>query len=148
MTTPPLFIYGTLQHEDVRRAVLGHDGAQHQFVKAALTDHAIYHVAGTAYPMIMAEAGMLAPGLIWYGLTPADYARLDRFEGAHYQRHPVQVSRTDDGVSLSAEIYQPDHILPRGARWEFSSWCKTGLSQFLEKDFHLDGVRSPKLNKA
>lgn len=144
--TAPLFIYGTLQHEDVRRAVLGHDGSGYEFVPAALSAHAIYHVAGTAYPMISAEAGAIAHGLLWYGLSAADYERLDRFEGVHYQRHPVQVACIDDGASLSAEIYQPDHILPKGARWDYRIWVEAGLSQFLTHDFHADGVRTPDLS--
>ena len=145
MTTAPLFIYGTLQHEDVRSAVLGHDGDDHHFVPATLPDHAVYHVAGTAYPMIVAEPGAVAHGLLWYGLSAADYQRLDRFEGAHYQRHPVQIMPAEGADIIIAELYQPDLILPQGDRWDYRHWTVSGLSQFLEVDFDLDGVRSPSL---
>ena len=141
----PLFIYGTLRHEVVRDAVFQRQTTHDDFTfyQACLAGYAVYHVDGTAYPMITQRADGQAVGLCWYGLTDADLEILDRFEGKNYSRVPVQIMRIDNKQIVMAEVYQPMTALKPGAIWDFDSWSRTGLEVFLGQDFNLAGVRGP-----
>ena len=141
----PLFIYGTLRHAAVRDAVFERQTALDDFVfqPAYLPCHAVYHVDGTAYPMIIAEQETAAIGLCWHGLTDDDLAVLDRFEGENYQRVPIDIVLSEINQRVRAEIYQPRTRLKQGKIWDFDEWSKTGLDRFLTHDFNLAGVRAP-----
>ena len=143
--TKPLFIYGTLQHVAVRDAVLQchTQDRPYDFQSAQLSNHQVYHVANTAYPMIVDCVDGEAVGLCWYGLTDSDLSILDRFEGVNYSRVSVVVQLTSSGQLVEADIYKPMQHLPRGSLWHFDTWSETGLETFLQRDFHLDGVRAP-----
>ena len=143
--TLPLFIYGTLRHAAVRDAVFQRQTALDDFVfqPAYLSDHAVYHVDGTAYPMVVAEQKTAAIGLCWHGLTDDDFAVLDRFEGKNYQRVPIDIFLSETDQMVRAEIYQPMTRLKRGEIWDFDIWSEKGLDKFLTHDFNLAGVRAP-----
>ena len=152
--TLPLFIYGTLRNSDVRHAVFQTSGqsqneaeAAFTFEEAVLTDYAVYHVAGTAYPMLVEEVDAQATGLCWSGLTDDQLGILDRFEGKHYRRIPVSITLSVSKLTCMAEIYMPDAKLPKGPAWHLETWQETGLSKFLTEDFNLAGVRTPPLSK-
>jgi nudix-type nucleoside diphosphatase (YffH/AdpP family) len=97
---------------------------------ATLDDHAVYVArkdgVDQAFPMIAPVAGEQAQGLYVPGLTDADMARLDFYEGGFaYDLHPVAVQSTPGtpATPRKAQVYMP---LPdqweRGAPWSLAVW--------------------------
>ncbi|MHC0055017.1 gamma-glutamylcyclotransferase [Actibacterium sp. D379-3] len=116
-----MFFYGTLCHLPLLDIVLGPERAATQVTPARLPGHAAYWVAGAGYPMIRAEPGAAAPGLLVSGLSDDAVARLDFYEGGHaYTLHPVPVD-TDAGRQM-ALVYFPDTPPEPGAPWVLADW--------------------------
>ncbi|GAA5972826.1 hypothetical protein JCM21900_006910 [Sporobolomyces salmonicolor] len=105
-TGPPysLFFYGTLCHAAVLSRVIDNDGAHLTTTDAALLEHVRLHVEGEDYPAVVtraeAEQALGRPvtdeearvqGVVVSGLTEADVAALDEFEGNEYTRTPYTV---------------------------------------------------------
>ncbi|WP_457646491.1 NUDIX domain-containing protein [Profundibacter sp.] len=116
-----LFLYGTLAHIPLLETVLGHGLKPEQIVDARLADHAVYWVRGRAYPFIEPRKGALAVGIMLTGLTAADRARLDFYEGGFdYDLRRLQVE-TETGPD-TAQVFFPTEPLPRGAPWDLQQW--------------------------
>lgn len=113
------FFYGTLCHEPLLHRVLGRAVACQP---AVLADHAVSWAEDGPYPTIHAQAGAVAEGLLVDGLTTADVARLDFYEGGFgYRTHEVQVRAA--GRDVSAQVYLPDAApAGAGAVWSLSDW--------------------------
>jgi nudix-type nucleoside diphosphatase (YffH/AdpP family) len=115
-----LFFYGTLRHLPLLELVLGHAP---EVEPAQLPDHAVLWAAGQAFPMIVAQPGARAEGLLLRGVSDADRAALDYYEGGFaYELRPVTVE-TGAG-SCAAEVFFPvseDRWKP-GAPWSLDDW--------------------------
>ena len=113
------FFYGTLCHAPLLTLVLGH---QPDMQPASLADHAVYWAEGGAFPIIRAEAGARAQGLLVRGMTMADVARLDFYEaGFAFDTHDLLV---DSATSPArARVYIP-HAgqWQHGAPWSLTEW--------------------------
>jgi gamma-glutamylcyclotransferase (GGCT)/AIG2-like uncharacterized protein YtfP len=88
-----LFCYGTLRVPEIARVVL--NGTLPAAQPAALAGYGCYAIAGKNYPAILPAADNCAVGLLYHRLTPADWARIDRYEGAEYKRIRVKVMTCD-----------------------------------------------------
>jgi len=116
-----LFVYGTLAHLPLLNIVLGRGSEAGQADVATLADFTPFWVSGQAYPMLAAQKGATATGLLLTNLTDQDLARLDFYEGGFdYTLKPVTV-KTPRGET-SAEVYLPDQEPARGAAWRLSDW--------------------------
>ena len=113
------FFYGTLCNEALLQRVLGRPV---QGQPAALANHAVFWAKDGPYPVIRACAGAKAEGLLIDGLTPADVARLDFYEGGFgFRKQEVQVHAA--GRDVSALVYFPDEgQAGSGAVWSLSDW--------------------------
>lgn len=114
------FFYGTLCHAPLLAEVMGREIA---LAPARLADHATYWVAGHAFPMIKAEPGGMAEGVLARGITDEEAARLDYYEGGFAyatQQVPVGIGA---GETVAARIYfpEPSRQTP-GAPWDLSVW--------------------------
>lgn len=116
-----LFFYGTLCHRPVLDLVLGEAAMGAGFTAAELPDHAVYWVAGKNYPMITAQAGAKAPGLLVSNLGEEAVARLDFYEGGHLYALKEVTVETATGPR-PAQVYFPDTALPQGAPWRLADW--------------------------
>lgn len=116
----PLFIYGTLCHLPLLHAVLGRAPRAGD---ATLADHAVYWAAGHDFPLIVAEAGGRAQGLLLEDLTPQDMARLDYYEGPF--GYETQARRVTSGAAtVEARVYVPNPGLwTAGAAWSLTDWA-------------------------
>ncbi len=114
------FFYGTLCHPPLLRAVLGRRVATRP---ARLADHAAFWAAGQSFPVIEVRTGGTAPGLLAEGLSDADAARLDFYEGGFdYATRQVTV-QTDTG-SVDARVYLcPPGRWPIGDPWDLDAWA-------------------------
>jgi gamma-glutamylcyclotransferase (GGCT)/AIG2-like uncharacterized protein YtfP len=96
-----LFCYGSLQFDEVMRAVTGREFAGEP---AELDGFARYRFRDATYPGLAPEAGASTEGTLFRGLDGAALEALDRFEGARYERVAVEV-RTRGGGSAAAQVY-------------------------------------------
>ena len=111
------FFYGTLCHPPLLRAVLGRDIAT---APARLPGHAVYWAAGQAFPLIVAEPGAAAEGLVARDLTEADVARLDFYEGGFaYATRLVDLA---DGAAPAAVYFPDPGFWEPGPRWSLADW--------------------------
>ncbi len=116
----PLFIYGTLCHLPLLQAVLGRVPVT---VPARLADHAVYWADGHDFPLIVAQPGGVAQGLLLSDLTAQDMARLDYYEGPFgYETQARDVAAA--GAAVPARVYVPNPGLwTPGAVWSLSDWA-------------------------
>ncbi len=119
----PLFVYGTLQDSDIRAAVLGRALAASALVQAYVEDFACLYYPGRVYPALAARPGARTGGLILIGLTDADLAALDAFEGKQYGRSTITVTTVKE--TLRAHVYLPTLNMPADALpWRFDHWVQ------------------------
>lgn len=114
-----VFVYGTLCHLPLLEIVLGRVPQVHA---AVLPDHAVYWAQGHDFPLVVAEPGAQAQGLLLAGLSDIDMVRLDYYEGPFgylTQDRRVLV----DGQPREARIYLPEPGLWHpGAAWSLDDW--------------------------
>ncbi|OSX59088.1 hypothetical protein POSPLADRAFT_1060174 [Postia placenta MAD-698-R-SB12] len=128
MSEPPYsaFFYGTLLHPAILRRVIGHDGQHLQICPALLLEHTRHQVKCADYPAVLpwhknqellssAGASVELPpesrtvrGTLVTGLSTADIALLDIFEGNEYTRERVSVHPLGPFTDLSASVPDSD----------------------------------------
>lgn len=102
------FFYGTLCHAPLLDTVLGRPA---RAIPARLEDHAVHWAEGGAFPLIVERQGAQADGLLVQGLTGAEAARLDFYEGGfRYDTRDVPVQA--EGRQVTARVY-----FPQAGRW-------------------------------
>ncbi|MEL6645572.1 MAG: NUDIX domain-containing protein [Pseudomonadota bacterium] len=114
-----LFFYGTLRYAPLLEAVLGRQVTPRP---ARLADHCVRQVSGEAFPILLPQPDSQADGILVGGLSAADCARLDYYEGPYgYALDPVTVM-TDDGP-VAAEVYRPpEGRWTPGEPWDLEAW--------------------------
>ncbi|MCU0908860.1 MAG: NUDIX domain-containing protein [Rhodobacteraceae bacterium] len=116
----PLFFFGTLRHAPLLSVVLGHDGWTG--VPARLEGWRAVHAGADAFPVLIPATDAAAPGVLVSGLTAADQARLDFYEGGYgYAATPVTVV-TDRGPQPARAFLVPPDRYPAGADWDLAAW--------------------------
>lgn len=115
-----LFLFGTLRHEPLLRAVLG--DIDHLTRSAAqLCGYFTGQVKDAPFPSIAAAKGQVAEGLLVTGLRSEDAARLDFYEGA-FDYAPVSVILAD-GQTAQAYFPAPDRWEVEG-QWSLDAWAR------------------------
>lgn len=113
------FFYGTLCHAALLDRVLGRPAHP---TPAQLPDHAVFWAEGGAFPLIVAAPGQVAHGLLLEGLTEAEAARLDFYEGGfRYLTRDVPVQAGDRSVTARVYFPEPGRWQP-AAPWSLSDW--------------------------
>jgi ADP-ribose pyrophosphatase len=124
------FFCGTLRHLPLLAIVLGRAV---QGEAAVLPGVALYWAKEGSFPVIVAEPGAEAAGLLLRSLSEVDVARLDFFEGGFgFQARPRQV-RLADGQMLQAMVFGPtaDESEPgSAARWRLADWQARYAAEF------------------
>lgn len=82
-----LFVYGTLMFGDIVEALLYRRPV---LAPAAVAGWRVARLPGRVYPGLVPAAGRQAEGLLLPGLSAAEWAMLDDFEGDEYVVRPVQ----------------------------------------------------------
>ncbi len=77
-----LFFYGTLRHVPLLEIVLGRPASAIALTPERLANHAALSVAEGPFPCIIEHQGDVTDGLLVEGLSDADIARLDFYEGS------------------------------------------------------------------
>ena len=117
-----LFVYGTLRHLPLLETVVGHAVAPEQLTQAVLPDHLARWAEGQAFPILVAETGARAGGLLLSGLDAADMARLNFYEGGFGYHLALRQVRTDAGL-VEAQVWFPDPGLWQAAApFDLADW--------------------------
>lgn len=118
-----LFLYGTLLHEPLRRAVGG--DALPDPVSARLAGYRVVREPVHDLPALIAEAGAAAEGILLRGVPPAAMARIDAYEG-DYRRRTI-TAETAAGRTRAVAYFAPDDPVTAAApsslaTWSFEAW--------------------------
>ena len=105
-----LFCYGTLQDEAVVAALLGGVPPARG---AVLRGYRRVALPGRPWPGVIPVRGAVTLGTLYEQLSPADVARLDRYEGTEYRRAIVRVLTS--GRPCRSWIYLPRRTPRRAA---------------------------------
>jgi len=87
-----LFVYGTLQRDDILRAVIGFVPAGEP---ATLNGYRLVRLADTPWPVIRPAFARQVNGRVLTGLNRRHFLRVDRYEGKEYRRKRVRVCLPD-----------------------------------------------------
>ena len=115
----PLFFYGTLRHIPLLETVLGQTFDPEQAQDAHLGGFACYGVKDAPFPMLVAQAGQTALGVVVSGLAPSDIERLDFYEGG-FDYDLVDVV-LEGGTAAQVYLCDPKRWQADGA-WDFPAW--------------------------
>lgn len=134
-----LFTYGSLMCEDIMAEVAG---VRLDCTPAILAGYRRFLVRDEQYPgVIEAPAGSVA-GVVYHGLGPEAWARLDRFEGEMYDRRPVTV-RYDNNAAGVVDCYvfrsEFAHRLTE-TEWDFAAFLRGGKALFQSQYFGFKAI--------
>lgn len=134
-----LFAYGSLMHPEVFRAVVG---GSNRSVTAWLEGFRRSRLRNRSYPGIRPDPEHGVDGRLYYDLDPADWTRLDHFEGALYRREEVWV-RPSAGPAVGAGTYV---LVERfttemtDEAWSFEHFVEEDLPRFRAEYFGFDRI--------
>ncbi|MEZ5454004.1 MAG: gamma-glutamylcyclotransferase family protein [Thiothrix sp.] len=128
-----IFTYGSLMFDRVwARVVRGHYTSQH----ATLHGYQRLAVRNEEYPVaIPANQHANINGVLYFGVSTADIARLDNFEGEYYLRLPTPVV-TAEGHTRLAETYilKPSYRhIAEAFDWDVEHFRTTGIEHFIAR---------------
>ena len=120
-----LFFYGTLRHVPLLEVVLGKPADRLTIDKAHLADHEAFWVKDRDFPTLEEAPNRGAPGILVRGLTKADLARLEFYEGGFNYTHKRVCVALDDGSHVAAEVFfpAPGQWAP-GRPWDLRAWVR------------------------
>ena len=123
-----LFVYGTLMVPTIMHRVSGYARPGRT---ALLPGYRRRMISGELYPGIVPDPAETVEGTLYRDLALRQLQRLDRFEGAQYQRETVEI--IDGGVAGIAQAYvlrpQWRHSLT-DRHWELAAFLSTGMARF------------------
>ncbi len=103
---PPLFVYGTLTDPLFMGRLLEREVVEEP---ATLVEYRRLELASLGHAVVVPEAGGEVEGLLYRGLTEADYERLDAYEGVAeglYRRQAAE-ARTARRDREAVVVYVP-----------------------------------------
>lgn len=114
-----LFFYGTLRHVPLLEIVMGMPASDLDVHEALLPDHTVLSVREGPFPMIRMQTGAQAKGVVLRGVTDAQIARLDFYEGSFaYDLRDVTLA---DGQSAQCYFPAPDQWTAQDL-WSLGDW--------------------------
>jgi gamma-glutamylcyclotransferase (GGCT)/AIG2-like uncharacterized protein YtfP len=124
-----LFTYGSLMCEDIMVAVAG-EPLRH--TPARLFQYRRYSVKNEQYPGIVPNNGSVVDGIVYQGITPAIWSRLDRFEGEMYCRRPVTVLLENGAeAQVYCYVFRPEFRQRlTDEEWDLQTFLRQGKKIF------------------
>ena len=118
-----LFFYGTLRYLPLLELVLGRPLSELSISPASLVDHGVYGVKGQAFPLIAAEKGLVANGLLVQSLSAEDLEKLAYYEGGfEYDLSPRKVDLADGSTAEALVFYPEPNLWTPDALWSLEGW--------------------------
>lgn len=115
----PFFFFGSLRDPSILEAVLGRDLSHVTFAPAWAADRRIERAAGYSFPLLRHAPGDRAHGVVTYGLSADDQARIAYFEDSEYELVPHQV-HTADGPILAQAYAASTKLESSGEAWDLA----------------------------
>ncbi|KAG0236513.1 hypothetical protein BGW41_000381 [Actinomortierella wolfii] len=149
----PLFVYGSLMHPRILNAIApANPHVARCLVSARLPGYVRHPYHNAPYPGMIASADPASSnvdGILIFGLTPVDHAKLDEFEGDEYTRTTVQAIVQDEvpasflrekrplsaGSTISATTYLfsgPLHHLDQTKQWDYETFERDHLDHWMQ----------------
>ncbi len=124
-----LFAYGSLLCEDIMATVAGE---QVQGLPAVLAGYRRFLVKGAQYPGLVADAKGKVAGMVYRNISREGWLRLDRFEGAMYNRTPVTVHFENGTEGLVfCYLLRPEYFdRLTSIEWEYDTFLRSGKALF------------------
>ncbi len=118
-----LFFYGTLCHVPLLEIVLGRGRDEIDIQDASVADHLVSWVKDAPFPMIAAQSGAKALGILVRNLSEEDIARLRFYEGGfEYDLSPVTVDLAQGGRAEAQVFFPEAGVWSAGRDWSLSDW--------------------------
>ncbi|MFV1876805.1 NUDIX domain-containing protein [Nioella sp.] len=115
----PLFFFGTLRHQPLLDIVLGRVLTPEP---AHLPGYRVAWAKGESFPMLAADAGRTAEGVLAHGLTDDDMDRLNFYEGA-FSYDLVDVTVEGATGPVPSRVFMPKEApWHPGADWQLQDW--------------------------
>ena len=99
---------------------------------AILREFCRHRVRGVDNPGIIPQKGHSVQGTLVTGLSDADIAHLDYFEGDEYTRKAVEVELPDGKHGAETYVYTfgDEHLEKR--EWDFAEFCREKLHRWVD----------------
>jgi gamma-glutamylcyclotransferase (GGCT)/AIG2-like uncharacterized protein YtfP len=128
---PGLFAYGTLQIPEILVQLIGRSLPA---VPAVLAGYRCFRVREKPYPAIIAQPGASVSGLLHAGVSEADLALLDQYEGEFYERQLVELQTGAGAVPGFAYVLRTAHREQLGGEeWDLAAFQRNQLVHYLEE---------------
>jgi gamma-glutamylcyclotransferase (GGCT)/AIG2-like uncharacterized protein YtfP len=107
-------------------------GRQLRGTAARLGGYARYRIKDRVYPAIVESAGGDVPGVLYPDLDAAELDRLDRYEGALYERREVSVWVGSVATPAATYVLRPEfrHRLS-DEPWDLAAFLRDHLDEYL-----------------
>lgn len=99
-----LFAYGTLQFAEIMAAVTGRSMCG---TSAILDGYARFAIRNEPFPGIVPSQPNRVEGVLYTDVTPAEWRRIDIFEGALYHRETVRVRLPGTWIDAITYVIRP-----------------------------------------
>lgn len=136
------FTYGSLMWADIMARVCG---VALQSEPARLPGHRRHSVRGEDYPGLRPAEGGVVQGRLYRGIGAVQWARLDAFEGADYERVEVSVELPDGRAEMACVYRFRAELVARllADDWDPQRFEREGRERFLARyaGFALPPVR-------
>eukprot|EP00884_Botryococcus_braunii_P019674 jgi/Botrbrau1/6390/Bobra.49_1s0008.1 len=132
-----LFVYGTLQAEEVLLALIGRVP---QIRSASLKGYRRYGLSGLNFPgTVRSVVGDEVDGQVLFDVNSTEVSVFDAFEGDEYYKQHVIVF-LEDGTPVEADVYlwhdDGRHLL--SGTWDYQAWRNAHLQEYVEMCKGLD----------
>lgn len=132
MTRIDFFFYGTLRDRAVRHTVLGPVIPAPELAPATLGGYRVAPTEGGRYPILVAEPGQTADGLLVRGVDLTAAARASFFEGEGFDYGVEQRAVDCAGSCAEAWVFLPSpRLRPEPGVWRLLEWEARHRGRFL-----------------
>ena len=116
------FFFGTLRDREILEAVIGRPFPGPPFPPARLPGHRLERMAWETFPLLIADPGAAAPGVVVEGLVAADVERIGFFESVEYEPQPRAIE-LEDGGRLDCLVFAATAAAGlTGEPWRYEDW--------------------------
>jgi gamma-glutamylcyclotransferase (GGCT)/AIG2-like uncharacterized protein YtfP len=127
-----VFTYGSLMYPQVwDRVVRG----RYRSVSARVSGYRRLAVRDESYPGVVARAGSVVDGRLYFDVSDEDLARLDAFETDEYHRQEVQAQLLEPGggtVGAQLYVFLRAELLS-GQDWDADRFVREQLADFVAR---------------
>jgi hypothetical protein len=131
-----LFVFGTLMDPDVMRLVVGRGMETAAPAPARLSGYAARRAFGETFPILVAQPGAVAEGLIVGPFDERELERIRFFDGEEFEMRPVSASGPDGDIVRITACLSTGILADTGEPWSLDQW------QAVEKPRALNEIES------